>query len=182
MAAFAAPLAGPEFSDLLPPEVPPPEELAPTVMPPGSPHIEMRDRYEMRWAIGAAPFSGGAKAVSGGWIRLADPRPADHLLVAALTDAWMPPLFSRLQERLGVPTIDLTVHFRGAARHAAARGVVPRGVPLPDGRRRVRRGGRRGVEPRRPAAGPLPPAGHHPVAVTASATSTTTTRATIVQL
>jgi acyl-CoA thioesterase len=112
MAAFAPPIAGPEFSDLSPPEVPPPEELPPTVMPPGSPHVEMRDRYEMRWAIGAAPFSGGAKAVSGGWIRLADPRPADHLLVAALTDAWMPPLFSRLQERLGVPTIDLTVHFR----------------------------------------------------------------------
>ena len=45
MAAFAPPIAGPEFSDLSPPDVPPPEELAPTVMPPGSPHIEMRDRY-----------------------------------------------------------------------------------------------------------------------------------------
>jgi acyl-CoA thioesterase len=66
----------------------------------------------MRWAIGAPPFSGSDKAVAGGWIRLADPRPVDHFLVAALTDAWMPPLFSRLQERMGLPTVDLTVHFR----------------------------------------------------------------------
>ena len=72
----------------------------------------MRDRYEMRWAVGAAPFSGGDKALAGGWIRLAEPTPVDHVLIAAVTDAWMPPLFSRLSERMGVPTIDLTVHFR----------------------------------------------------------------------
>src|SRR5262249_56274518 len=36
----------------------------------------------------------------------------DHVLVAALTDAWMPPIFTRVDARMGVPTIDLTIHFR----------------------------------------------------------------------
>lgn len=30
-----------------------------------------------------------------------------------MSDAWVPPLFSRVDEPLAVPTIDLTVHFRG---------------------------------------------------------------------
>ena len=32
----------------------------------------------------------------------------------ALTDAWVPAIFSRVTVPLGVPTIDLTVHFRQA--------------------------------------------------------------------
>jgi acyl-CoA thioesterase len=120
-AAFAPAMPGVEFSDLVPPDVPPPEEVPLTVMPAGSPTVPMRERYQMRWAIGAAPFSGSDVAVAGGWLRLAEPAPVDHHLVAALTDAWMPPLFSKLSERMGVPTIDLTVHFRAP--------LVP---PLPD--------------------------------------------------
>ena len=75
----------------------------------------MRQRYEQRWAVGDPPFSGASQAVAGGWIRLnpAEGRgPADHVLVAALTDSWMPPIFSRTDDRFGVPTIDLTIHFR----------------------------------------------------------------------
>jgi acyl-CoA thioesterase len=45
-------------------------------------------------------------------MRAAHPRPLDHPLVAAMTDAWMPPAFLRMSERLFVPTIDLTIHFR----------------------------------------------------------------------
>lgn len=112
LAAFAVPMAGVEFSDLVPPAVPPPLDVPLTVLPPEAPKIPMRDRYQMRWALGAAPFSGGDKALAGGWIRLAEPSPVDHILIAAVTDAWMPPLFSRLSERMGVPTVDLTVHFR----------------------------------------------------------------------
>ena len=51
----------------------------------------------------------------GGWIRLAEPRIVDPLLAAAFADAYPPAIFSRLAEREltgGVPTVDLTIHFR----------------------------------------------------------------------
>jgi acyl-CoA thioesterase len=110
--AFAVPMPGVEFCDVQPPDVPGPEEFEPMRMPPDAPAIPLRDRYESRWAIGAPPFSGAPHAVAGGWIRLTEYRPGDHLLLAALTDAWMPPIFSRVAERVAVPTVDLTVHFR----------------------------------------------------------------------
>jgi len=112
-AAFALPMPGVEFSDVTPPDVPPPEAFPrmPASLS-GAPPIPMRERYDMRWAVGGAPFSGAAHAVAGGWIRLVQPRPCDHVLLAALTDAWMPPVFTRATERMAVPTVDLTVHFR----------------------------------------------------------------------
>jgi acyl-CoA thioesterase len=56
---------------------------------------------------------GPPSARSGGWIRLAEARPTDELVLVAMADAWMPPLFSRMEVPLAVPTIDLTVHLRG---------------------------------------------------------------------
>jgi acyl-CoA thioesterase len=114
-AAFAPPLPGVEFCDLQPPDVLPPEAIQPMVTPPGAPTVSLRERYELRWAVGAPAFSGAPQAVAGGWIRLRPDeglRPADHILVAALTDAWMPPIFSRVDTPMAVPTIDLTIHFR----------------------------------------------------------------------
>ncbi len=113
LAAFAVTMPGIEFADLRPPVVVPPAELPvmPTALP-GGPAIPMRERYEFRWAIGGGPFSGADEAIAGGWIRLREPRPYDHVLVAALADAWMPPVFTKAAERLAVPTVDLTVHFR----------------------------------------------------------------------
>jgi acyl-CoA thioesterase len=111
-AVFGTPAVAPEFDDTSPPDVPSPDDVAAMLPPPGTPPIPMRERYETRWALGPPPFSAGDRAEAGGWIRLTEPRPADHLLLAALADAWMPPLFSRLAERVGVPTIDLTIHFR----------------------------------------------------------------------
>jgi acyl-CoA thioesterase len=114
-AAFAPPLPGIEFNDVQAPDVPTPDSVP--ALPPfaDAPPMPMRDRYEQRWAVGAPPFSGAAQAVAGGWIRLnpaEGARPVDHVLVAALTDSWMPPIFTRVDARIGVPTIDLTVHFR----------------------------------------------------------------------
>jgi acyl-CoA thioesterase len=112
-AAFALPLPGIEFCDIEPPDVPPPESLKPLEPIAGMPQPPpFRDRYRALWAIGAPPMSSSPAAVTGGWIRLAEPRPLDHLLIAALTDAWPPSVFSRLAERVGVPTVDLTIHFR----------------------------------------------------------------------
>ena len=114
-AAFAPPLPGIEFSDVQPPDVQEPSRIPPLPVLPDAPAMPMRDRYEQRWAVGPPPFSGASQAVAGGWIRLNPTegrRPTDHVLVAALTDSWMPPIFTRVDARMGVPTIDLTVHFR----------------------------------------------------------------------
>jgi acyl-CoA thioesterase len=70
------------------------------------------ENFDARPAIGDWPFSGATKALSGGWIRLAEPRPIDDLAVAVFADAWLPSVFVRLERPVAVPTIDLTVHFR----------------------------------------------------------------------
>jgi acyl-CoA thioesterase len=110
-AVFSVPVEAPEFDDSKAPVVPPPEELERLAVE-GPIEIPMRERYDSRWAIGPMPFTAGDRAEVGGWIRLVDPRPADHVLLAAMADAWLPPVFSRARERFGVPTIDLTIHFR----------------------------------------------------------------------
>jgi acyl-CoA thioesterase len=79
--------------------------------------IPIHARYEQRPALGGLPFSGAASAHVGGWIRLAEGRrPTDALLVAAYADAWSPSFFARFDSDArigrGIPTVDLTVHFR----------------------------------------------------------------------
>jgi acyl-CoA thioesterase len=124
VAAFAKPRQAPELHHAVMPEVEPPERLAllPRVAPPPSqgaddpPPLSMRERYEERWALGAPPGSpGSGRALAGGWIRLREPRALDAPLLAALSDAWPPAVFSTAELGTiagGVPTIDLTVHFR----------------------------------------------------------------------
>ena len=104
---------GPTFADPSFPGYPHPAEIAPVTDPPGL--VPMRDRYEFRHVAGA-PWDGPADtAETAGWIRLAEPRPYDAALVAAMTDAWYPAIFTRLTERFGVPTVDLTIHIRSIA-------------------------------------------------------------------
>ena len=113
LSAFAPGMDGPSFADRRPPVVRAPHELA--VMPDAFANgtsIPMRQRYEFRLALGAEPFSNAPQAEVGGWIRLREPRPYDAPLVAAITDAWVPPIFVKSSDRIGVPTVDLTVHFR----------------------------------------------------------------------
>jgi acyl-CoA thioesterase len=110
LAAFGAARPGPAFAPLAPPEVLPPERCAPL---PSAHAIPIRERFDARAALEA---SGASDARSGGWIRLReDPGAADAPLLAAYTDAWPPAAFTRLDPSSlagGVPTIDLTVHFR----------------------------------------------------------------------
>jgi acyl-CoA thioesterase len=117
LCALSAPRPGRDLVELEMPDVLPPEQC---------PEIERRipihDRYEVRWAYGDRPFSASDSALSGGWIRLREPRVADAPLVAAYSDSLPPSLFSVLadgESTRGVPTVDLTVHFRAA-------------LPLPD--------------------------------------------------
>ena len=94
------------------PDVPPPEELSPargTI-----PGMTFRDRFDWRPTPEFHPerWGEGTEARSGGWQRLADNRPVDDLAVPLFMDAYAPALFACMPIS-GVPTIELTVHWRG---------------------------------------------------------------------
>jgi acyl-CoA thioesterase len=112
VAALGLDRPGPEFAHLPMPDAPGPDDLSP---PPLSPvEIPLRARFEMRVALGRPLWNPepATQAVTGGWIRLADPEPLDAHVLAALTDAWFPAVFTTTKVPLGVPTVDLTIHFR----------------------------------------------------------------------
>lgn len=113
--AFSAPRPGPEFSDVRMPEVATPERL-PSVPPPeDAPPIALR--WDSVHAIGTLPFEGGPpadEAVGGAWLRLPEGHLVDAPVIAAVTDAWVPPIFAKVADPIVVPTVDLTIHFRSA--------------------------------------------------------------------
>lgn len=110
-AAFSTPRSGPSFDDFQPPAVAAPEDIPELPFP-----KEMSPRFawnfDYRWAVGTLPFSSSDRALSGGWIRLKEPRPVDALLLTTYSDGWPPAVLSKLSAGAGVPTVDLTVHFR----------------------------------------------------------------------
>ena len=111
LGAFSKPRTSVGFENAPMPEVQPPDRCPRD----GKGTSKIHDRYEQRWALGSRPFAGGGQALCGGWIRLAEPRVNDALTVAAYTDAFPPAVFSAFEDRVlegGVPTIDLTIHFR----------------------------------------------------------------------
>lgn len=91
-----------------------PEDIEPAPVDPER-MVPMRDHYEMRWALGDPPFRPGPGPVArcGGWMRLHGQAAVDEIALVAMADAWLPPVFSRTAMPLAVPTIDLSVHFRG---------------------------------------------------------------------
>lgn len=133
----------PAFQDAAPPAVPPVEDCV-RVRPDTSVVPPLMAKYDMHVAVDPE----ARPAHIEGWVRTAEPRACDDVLLAALTDAFMPPAFVRMHERVYVPTLELTVHFRGrppAGEHpwvigsfssrAAAGGVVEEDGELwsPDG-------------------------------------------------
>lgn len=104
--ATPAPDAGP---------VPDPSELHTLDPAPGVPPIALRTA--MAPVFGPVPMSGGAEALTGGWLRLAEPRPADAAVIAFYADAWLPSPFARLTTPAPAPTVDLTIHFRARLPH-----------------------------------------------------------------
>jgi acyl-CoA thioesterase len=75
--------------------------------------IELNKRFDMLRAIGAEMRT-GPRAISGGYIRFADPRPIDTLALAVLWDCWPPAVFARAFEqrfRGAVPTVEASVYF-----------------------------------------------------------------------
>jgi acyl-CoA thioesterase len=76
--------------------------------------IELNQRYDLWHAIGPE-LRKGERALSGGYIRFADPRPVDTLALAALWDAWPPAVLAReLGQRVrgAVPTVEASIYFR----------------------------------------------------------------------
>ena len=105
----------------------------PQADPPGGwlpfqePMPELLRRVRVAPRFGTGIFSGreiepGQPVTTGGWMELAEPRGIDAAFVALCTDVWWPPSLEPLTKRAGVPTIDLTIHFRAD---------LPRD-PLPD--------------------------------------------------
>jgi len=94
------------------PKVAPPNGLVPRDADENLPPIARR--FATQGAVGYAPFSGGPEALTGGWIAFAgdEPSPLDAPALALLSDAWLPSVFVLVQDFIGVPTIDLTIHFR----------------------------------------------------------------------
>jgi acyl-CoA thioesterase len=99
------------------PDAPSPDAVAPFPTFDGAPPIA--HRLEMRPVFGAMPFSGAGEAVTGGWLRLAEPERAAAPTIAFYADAWLPAPFPRLSAPVAAPTIDLTVHFRAPGAVAA---------------------------------------------------------------
>jgi acyl-CoA thioesterase len=92
------------------PAGPGPEEAPIVAARPAAPAIF--HRLELRPAVGGVPFGGAGEALTGGWMRLAEPRPLDAGVAALLCDGWPPSPFSRLTTPSPAPTLDLTIHFR----------------------------------------------------------------------
>jgi acyl-CoA thioesterase len=83
--------------------------------------IPLNHRYDLWRAIGGGLRSSD-RALSGGYVRFADPRPIDVLALAAFWDAWPPAAFARKIEqrfRGAAPTVEASIYFR-------------RRVPLPN--------------------------------------------------
>jgi acyl-CoA thioesterase len=114
LAAFSLPRTGPEFSDLSMPEVPSPDDLE-AVADRGD--FPFGQQFDIRRALGPEVPDPSNPAETGVWIRLREPRIADYLVVTQLMDAWAPSVFVKLGQGgggAGVPTIDMTFHYREA--------------------------------------------------------------------
>jgi acyl-CoA thioesterase len=118
LGAFAADLEGAVDYARTPPTAPAPE-LVPRLS--SLPDIPIVEQFEVRPAFGGPPFSGAEEALSGGWLRFAEPQPLDAPALAMYADAWLPSPMPHLTRPALAPTVDLTVHFRAPA---AAEAIV----------------------------------------------------------
>jgi hypothetical protein len=115
LGAFSKARPGPEFSDLQPPDAPPPDESEVVEVPTDDPFMpDIAMRWENRIVRGGFPLEATGEAVITRWIRLPEGRVVDGLVAAAITDAVIPAVFGRVEEQIIVPTVDLTIHFRSS--------------------------------------------------------------------
>jgi len=115
LAAFGRSREAPEFQDLYMPEVAKPESLSPRETTQRR-TVAMHSHFDARPAFRTTATGAGSLTISGGWLRLAEPFVPDVPALAMFCDAWPPTIAQRQalgpDGLRGVPTIDLTVHFR----------------------------------------------------------------------
>jgi acyl-CoA thioesterase len=112
VAAFSVERTGPDFSEIEMPIVPRPEDLERI---PDRDDFPFGQHFDIRRALGPETPDPDNRAETGVWIRLREPRVADHLVVTQLMDAWAPSVFVKLAQGgggAGVPTIDMTFYYR----------------------------------------------------------------------
>lgn len=98
---------GVEWATPVAPDLPPVEECV--VMDAG--RVSHFDRVDARLDPGSLPFSGGPRAVVGGYLRPLEGRVVDASWLAMATDWFPPPAFVRLEPPTGGVSIDLTTHI-----------------------------------------------------------------------
>ncbi|MEA2126162.1 MAG: hypothetical protein QOI80_2944 [Solirubrobacteraceae bacterium] len=99
----------PTWSDAEPPELPPLADCI-RIDPTRSGVPPLQTRYQAHLAR-EDPERRPVRVR--GYIRTAEPHPADHVVLSALTDAFIPPAIFRSPEPILVPTLELTIHLRG---------------------------------------------------------------------
>jgi len=110
IAAISAPRNGPLFEHAVMPEAPPPESLEP-----GGSDLPLGKQYDCRFLPDAGRGDVTGRAFVAAWMRFARPRRPDALALAAYCDGLPPAIFTTGRNPIqlgGVPTVDLTVHFR----------------------------------------------------------------------
>lgn len=116
LAAFARARPSPEFADLRMPEVPPPEGL-PRMAVGADRAASLRAQLDSRIVFGEPMRATQTRALAGGWLRTVEPRVMDFPQLAMFCDAWPPAVAQHRamaeREPGGMPTVDLTIHFRG---------------------------------------------------------------------
>ena len=116
LAAFARARPSPEFADLRMPEVPPPDAV-PRMAVGADRAASLRAQLDSRIVFGEPMRATQPRALAGGWLRLVEPRTLDFPQLAMFCDAWPPAVAQHRamadREPGGMPTVDLTIHFRG---------------------------------------------------------------------
>jgi acyl-CoA thioesterase len=99
---------GIEWASAAPHTLPPPEACVPIDPPDHVPHF---DQASALLDPASLPFTGGARARLGGYLRPRQPRPVDAAWLTMAVDWFPPPAFVRVDPPTGGVSIDLTTHI-----------------------------------------------------------------------
>jgi acyl-CoA thioesterase len=132
LAAHGGPWESYDWDHTAMPQVPAPQDC-PDLWEGTGGFTNLHKNWQYKLAMGPAMGSGKitdrarTESVSGGWVRLAEPRPVDSAVAAALTDTWVPMPFTYIDESHPImfPTIELTVHFLDPLPLAGDTGIDP---------------------------------------------------------
>lgn len=114
IAVLAIEQRGPEFSDITMPEVPPPDAIDAVI---DRDDFPFGRHFDFRRALGPDIGETSERAEIGVWMRMREPQPVDDVVATQLMDSFAPAVFAKLGVGGGgggVPTIEMTFHFREA--------------------------------------------------------------------